>query len=354
MSEQPPLQGFELIVHIGAGKTGSSSIQATLATQPEQLAEQKIRYLGLMCENAPSTTANYSWRKAAGWTDFKSLDSPVAKSQMEKVLADAITALIGMGFHRAIWSNESLFSDGKFIVPILKTLYQLGTKIHVVVYIRRHDTWARSAYLQWGVKHKTYTGAVKSFKEWHKTHAVNFSSGLRPWLNHEWINLSLRNFDTCGDIVLDFLNCCDIDASNINPFRENETPNPVALALWSIYNSQFEGPILPSELNATLQRGGLLAQTPIGCDFTSLLPTSEDIENVLTVAAEDREFINGLFRQHGQPSMKTSPTKSKDMSVSQEQINAALLLLVKQQSDKISWLTRQVKNLTQEISSSSS
>lgn len=347
-SNQPPLKGFELIVHIGAGKTGSSSIQRTLGTHPEPLAAQKISYLGLMCEHAPATTASYTWRTAGGWPDFKSLEGEVAKAQMEKVLADAATALLGMGFNRAIWSNESLFSDGRFIVPILKTMHGLGVKVRVVVYIRRHDTWARSAYLQWGIKHKTYSGPVKSFKDWHKTHAVNFSSGLRPWLNHEWIDLSIRNFDTCGDVVLDFLSCCKIDTANIASLRENETPNPVALALWSIYNSQFEPPMLPSELNLTLQRGGLLAQEPVGCDFTALLPTPEDIDTVLKIAAEDREFINQQFRQHGQPDMQTSPPKNKDMDVSQAQINAALLLLVKQQGDKIAWLTRQVKSLNQE------
>lgn len=345
MIEKPSLSEFELIVHIGTGKTGSSSIQKTLALQSNVLAQQKTAYLGLMCENAPESGKRYSWQVMSGWTQFKAVDPDVAKQQMISALEDAITNLKKLGFTQAIWSNESLFSDGRAIVPILYELHLLGIKINVIVYIRRHDTWARSAYLQWGIKHKTYEGPVKSFKEWHQTHAVNFSSGLKPWLNNSWINLSIRNFDTCNDVVADFLSCCDLDTSNIDVLRENTTPNPVALALWSIYNSQFEPPILPSELQGLLQRGGILDKTPLGCDFMSLLPTAEDIDRVVAIAAEDREFINQQFRANGQPDMEACASRSETMTVTQDQINAALLLLIKQQNDRISKLTRQIKEL---------
>lgn len=345
MSDQPALSKSELIVHIGTGKTGSSSIQKTLALQTDALNQQNAAYLGLMCENAPEGTKAYSWREMGGWTQFKSVVPDTAKREMIDVLTTSITQLTSVGINKAIWSNESLFSDGQFIVPILYELHKLGVKIKVIVYIRRHDTWARSAYLQWGIKHKTYEGPVKSFKEWHETHAINFSSGLMPWLNAKWIDLSVRNFDTCGDVVVDFINCSKLDVGNIEVLRENETPNPVALALWGIYNSQFEEPMLPTELQPTLQKSGLLGQTPIPCDYMSLLPTSADIENVVALAAEDRAFINKLFAENNQPEMSTDEPKKKNMAVSQEQINAALLMLVKHQNDRIGWLTRQVRLL---------
>lgn len=345
MTNSLSLSGIELIVHIGTGKTGSSSIQKTLALQAGSLKQQNSVYLGLMCENAP-VSDSYEWRKMGGWPQFKSMPPETARQQMTDTLAKSMARLLEDGIDKAIWSNESLFSDGHFIVPILYELHKLGVKIKVVVYIRRHDSWAKSAYLQWGIKHKTYEGPVKSFEQWHKTHAINFASGLRPWLNHEWIDVAVRNFDTCGDVVSDFINCCGLDGSDIDVLRENETPNPVALALWSLYNSQFHAPVLPSELQSVLQKGGLLEQSPVSCDYMSLLPTEKDIEKVLTLASEDRAFINNLFAQNNQPEMLTGQAKQKDMSVSQDQINAALLMLVKQQNDRINRLTRQVKNLT--------
>lgn len=42
----------ELILHIGAGKTGSTSVQFTLQRSREQLAAQGLGYLGLMLEEA--------------------------------------------------------------------------------------------------------------------------------------------------------------------------------------------------------------------------------------------------------------------------------------------------------------
>ena len=351
MNKEIPLSEFELVVHIGTGKTGTSSVQKTLADQGGALRQQDAAYLGLMLESAPQESQVYAWMVpgAGGWLTFKSLEPAVAAKQLQDALSEALIQLKKEGFKTAIWSNESLFSDGAFIVPILGEIYKLGAKIKVVVYIRRHDTWARSAYLQWGIKHKTYPGPVKNFQEWNKTHAINFSSGLKPWLNHDWLKLIVRNFDACPDVVSDFLAASGLDPSRIEIRRDNETPNSVALALWGLYNSQFEEPVLPVELQLLLQKSGLLGHTPVGCDFTSLLPTSEDIERVVETAAEDRDFVNQLFAQNNQPEMPTGELNKKDLAVSQEQINAALLMLIKYQYDRIAWLTKQVRTLKEKV-----
>ncbi|MEP5625277.1 MAG: hypothetical protein ABJP82_22120, partial [Hyphomicrobiales bacterium] len=49
-----------LVLHIGAGKTGSTSIQFTLRQAAEKLAKQHTFYAGLMLEKLPVAT-QYSW-----------------------------------------------------------------------------------------------------------------------------------------------------------------------------------------------------------------------------------------------------------------------------------------------------
>ncbi len=350
MVVEPALSGFELIVHIGNGKTGTSSIQKTFADQTAPLKRQGVAYLGLMLEDAPPAAKVYPWMIMRGWAEFKSLEPEVAGQQLKDALLTTLKQLKSDGFKAAIWSNESLFGDGSFIGSVLKNIYEMGAKVKVIAYVRRHDTWARSAYLQWGIKHKTYRGPVKSFREWYELNDVNFSKALKLWLEHDWLELHVRNFDACQDVVVDFLSVCNLDPSEITVRRHNETPNSVALALWSLYNSQFDEPVLPVELQKLIHKGGVLDRAPIGSDFNSLLPTVDDIDQVFERSAEDRAFVNELFAQNDQPKMPTDTPKKKNLEISQEQLNAALLLLVKHQSDRIDILARQVRQLRTKVS----
>jgi hypothetical protein len=337
------LDGIHLIVHIGTGKTGSSSIQKTLATNADGLRAQGVRYLGLMCEEAPRKL--FLWQKPGGWPDLLKLGEAAAREQLEAVLAASLTQFAEAGMKRALWSNESIFGNDNIVIPVLKRLESSGVRSHVIVYIRRHDAWVRSAYVQWGIKHKTYPGPVKPFPDWYRDQKISFFAGLRPWLDHSWQDIAVRNFDACGDVVVDFLDYYGLAGADIAPRWDNETPNPVALALWAIYNSQVETPVLPIELQRLLVQSGLLQKASVGCDLADLLPTEADIETVTRDLESDRRKINEVFRRFGQPEMATSRLKPKAMTVSQGEINAALLLMIKHQSDQINALRAKVQRL---------
>lgn len=335
---------FDLIVHIGAGKTGSSSIQKTLSANHAPLKSKGFAYIGLMGEEAPHKS--YPWQKAGGWPDLLANGRLQAQQQLQKMLTQTILSLSESGYAGAIWSNESIFGNDDLVIPVLKELEKLGVRVKIIVYIRRHDAWIRSAYLQWGIKHKTYNGPVKPFAEWRKTQRLNFSGGLKPWLDMKWEDVAVRNFDTCGDVVLDFLRYYSLQGSDIIVRRENETPNATALALWAIYNSQIKEKVLPIQLQKLLNQAGLLGKAPVTCDFSELLPKPEDIEAIKEEAATDRQRINEVFRAFSQPEMETTPLAAKEMVVTQNHINAALLLMIKKQHDQITVLTKRVAELT--------
>src|SRR6266545_260795 len=145
---------FQLIVHIGNGKTGTSSIQETLRLSQDKLRQRGIVYLGLNLEHVPDK--KYEWQRASGSEKFHALDAEVATAQLFEILHSAVNFVKSLGISRAIWSNEWLFARGKAAVPALSALAADGVEVKILAYVRRHDAWARSSYIQWGLKHKTY------------------------------------------------------------------------------------------------------------------------------------------------------------------------------------------------------
>ena len=338
---------FNLILHIGAGKTGTTSIQQTLKTHKLQLDEQKVSYLGLMLEHGIFL---YPWQKPDGWVHCFRLGIEKAQQQIHEALIKSINQLISDGYHTAIWSNESFFSDHSTILSLLWDLHNLGINISVIIYVRRHDSWARSAYLQWGIKHKNYEGKVKSFQEWYQNNPVQFSDKIQPWLEQQWIKLFVRNFDLCGDIIVDFLQCCNLKATKFSSLRENETPSAVALALWALYNSQVEEPVLPSELGGLLRHSKIFDNNTIDCDYNSLIPTHEDLKFVQNNSLKDRQILNDIFQRFGQPKVDETILKEKDFTVTNNQIFAALIQLLKFQQSRINQLDSRIKKIENIIS----
>ena len=339
------MENFELVVHIGAGKTGSSSIQKTLEASSARLSEKGIAYLGLMLEHA--SEQKYEWQTPGGWPMLMSTGPQVAQQQLGEMLGRAVDDLRAKGVRRAIWSNETIFGNHNLVIPVLEQIQEKGVKVKVVLYVRRHDAWIRSAYLQWGIKHKTYQGPVKSFREWRKTNRISYSDGIRYWKDKPWIEFSVRNFDTCGDVTTDFLSWLGLDKDSVKISRDNEAPNPVALAMWALYNTQFGPPMLPAHLQKLLKRSGLLDRQPKDCDLDSLMPTPEDIAAVAAECIHDKQETNKVLAESGQPPMGETPLAHKDFSVTQNQINAALLLMIKHQADELALLRKQLRALLQ-------
>lgn len=153
--------GVKIILHIGAGKTGTSSIQKMLFDNQKELKRQGYYYLGFMLENAYKK--KYTWQKRTPANDdFFSLPMQQAFEEMYEILNDTIKKAEQDDIHTLIWSNESFFGNRKPLMEVLKKLKEKNIELRVVAYIRRHDSWAQSAYLQWGIKHKTYTGKLQS------------------------------------------------------------------------------------------------------------------------------------------------------------------------------------------------
>ena len=263
-------QPFRLIFHIGAGKTGTSSIQASLNEARQQLNEEGYDYWGLMLEFAPVIL--YQWQKASASKEFLSLDPQTATEQVTNVLSQSISSAQASGIHTAEW----FFGRHSSVIPALKALEEAGVEIQTVAYVRRHDAWAKSAYVQWGLKHKTYRGPLIPFKDYIKKRPVAFAGTLRPWLEAFPDTFLLRNFDEAGNVVDDFRTTLGITAE-LPDVRTNESPSPEELFFRSLYNNTVRDEAPPVNFDRLFQTNQITVHGSPVCWLQSLLPTDSDL-----------------------------------------------------------------------------
>lgn len=211
-----------LIIHVGMGKTGSTSIQMSLRSNEDLLEKMGVKYLGLMLENV-NLPKEYSWQHSGGWHTLLRLGNEKSTEELVEAFA-YVNDTLSSAISTLIWSNESLFFDFEQVnaVKILEKIYD----IHVIGYIRRPDDWISSAYLQWGVKHKTYTGPLQSFRQWSKVLPYTVAPRIDFWKSL-FDRSDFFNFNAVGDVTRHFLEK-SIPASSheIEVQRSNDTPPP--------------------------------------------------------------------------------------------------------------------------------
>jgi hypothetical protein len=330
----------KLIIHIGMGKTGSTSIQRTLRRAQDSLNSQGVHYLGLMLEHAPSDDF-YPWQVDSGWAAYLRLDKEIANQQLLGVLTETDKKLPSE-IHTLVWSNESLFDGASLVLSAIESAREIFD-IEIVGYIRRPDSWVTSAYLQWGIKHKSYPGPLKPFRNWAGGMGYSVMPKIKSW---EAMGDSIKffNFDAISDIAEHFNTTLLPEATNgISPFRANETPPSVAMAFFAYYNSLSEGQVLPSELEPLLNRSGIYSSKQKVRPYNNMLPNELDIKNYLQQNAEEISKLNTYFEAHNEPVFDLSEPKVKDYSTNQHEINRGLLQMIKHLFVEIDMLKNKLK-----------
>lgn len=320
-----------LIVHAGAGKTGSTSIQYSLKAHRELLQQAGVWYLGLMLEHGPTPLAD--WQMPT--TQVPGNAQPAFQQQVRQVLGQLLDAASARGIHTLVWSNEQFFRNSAFVMPLLHELVaQQRIELKVVIYLRRHDAWARSAYLQWGLKHKTYAGRLRRFAEWIKRSPPTLAPLVDKWVEGFGERVVLRNFDALDDVVGDFVQLCGLGTQRIEPVRVNEALSAESTYLRALFNGLHDRPVHVKEFNAVVSEDPDLFMTP--ADYLNrLLPSADDLGQVRHQLRDDRSQIDAQLNAQGQPSLETSPLTVTPPSVSTDRLVGALCRLVLLQSQRL-------------------
>ena len=326
---------IRLVFHIGAGKTGTSSIQETLRRNRDALTARGVWYLGLMLEFASRQV--YPWQSAAKSEAFHAMDGKAASQQLYEVLAGTIRDAQSAGAHTLVWSNESFFSRTNHTRQPLQTLIREGVDVQIVAYVRRHDAWARSAYVQWAITHKTNRGPIQSFSEWIQRWCPRFAPAVRLLMDEYPGRVMLRNVDFVRDSAGDFLDLLGIDKAVIPTVREYVTADNAEILLRALFNSGFEGQVLPSLFDQQVKRYvdfGLTADDYMG----RLMPTDADLKDVRVKCDEDRNTLNKLLEESGQAPIATEELSTCRSTVNEKELVFALAQLLIRQGRRIEQL----------------
>lgn len=332
------------IIHIGAGKTGSSSIQGLLAASSEPLAEQGVAFLGRMLEQHQhlQQLPCEPWQRNGGWPQWLAAAERLSEAYAER-LEQQLNALGECGIHTVIISNEGLLPHVEAFRPVVERLAERGLAVDAVAVLRRHYEWAFSAYVQWAIRHKTNPGRVLSFRQWLERKPPCFAPSLRAWRDCPGVGqLLLINYSAVEDVVPAFLDRLDLQLphSDIRSERANPAASLLEALVLATYNDHQEGPTHPNDASGLLER--LQAMQHVARANTNLSwPGTQDfdLQELVAVCAADLAATNGLLQADGQPPFADAeqqppmvPSSLRSLEISpqrrQDELVAALLSIV--------------------------
>jgi len=235
----------DVVLHIGTGKTGTSSIQKLLGNNRPALRGQDVLYprtpgryrhvrLGLMI------TPPDELDKMIAWSRIDS-DDPVAFQR--QVRDELLAELRESDRSRLLVSNESLYGAGEPALRNLRTFLDgFATSVRVVVYLRRQDDHLLSRYQQ-----RIKTGTVDRIEEYAEAdlaRTYDYARRLSLWERVVGADETVvRPFESGqfhqGSLYQDFLDSAgiDIDASTLKPVeRTNESLDAELVELLRVLN----------------------------------------------------------------------------------------------------------------------
>ncbi|WP_299323388.1 hypothetical protein [Parasphingopyxis sp.] len=321
MSDTP-----ELLLHIGAGKTGSTSIQFTLRHNAKALIAQDCRYAGLMLEQL-TQEGQFDWSvNRAPQKYFRTKEPERVDDEVYTFMRDKLEQLGRKGYRQVIWSNEAFLTRHGRIIHIIKRLADDGVAVRPVCYVRRHDKWARSVYVQNAIKFKPYRGRIKSFDEWAPDSITGYSESLARWARL-FPNIETYNFDAIDDVAAHFFELAGLEP--VPTIRANVAPSNAVLAAWAVFNNKFAGQVMPTEFLDTGRRLGIMPNEDRSClPIEDLLPSVEQLQKFQDSQADDLEYVNTLLTERGEPALEFHQPEDKPRKASDWEMNRLLLQMI--------------------------
>lgn len=326
---------MRLIFHIGMGKTGTTSIQHALRTNPKTLSNQNANYLGMWFDTIEPT-----FHGVAGVAKF------LALNDHEKVLKaehffDNITEIANK--HKVntfIFSNESMFQAGPQLAPFLRTLKSKDLSISFVAYLRNARQWLPSAYTQWAVRHKTNEGPIQDFEIFARR-AIGQYEGIRFWQDHFGADLTVRPFDTTVDVVQDFAATVGLSLP-ITDTRHLERSEPADTLLRAAFNNRFPDKVLPEKFDRFVTNS---SRAPVP-SLQAMADRCFQHEGVEEIIAERQELFGYIRNSFGIDLLKNEsrPSKVPDNAEMQRRIIDYLVEVTFDQAQRLKRLERLMKD----------
>lgn len=270
-----------VVLHIGAGKSGSSAIQADLENRRAEL-----RAAGVL---VPGESLDPSGFGLASQVPFFEQLRTLPHGEARQRWADAIRELMATaereGLHTIIVSAENLINP----TSLALVLDGLDIRLEVVVYVRRQVEYFVSAWQQWYVKvHRS----VDSFLDQNLGTLGNWNLCLSDWESLVGPdNITVRRFSQRhldrGDVVADFCNSVGIPGPAKSSSRRVNVSYPDAFTLLamrspSVFSSMHDSTFYESLADLVGDLGERLTST----SFPFNAEQVADIERVYELSNE--------------------------------------------------------------------
>jgi hypothetical protein len=213
----PDHQPDHVVLHLGAGKTGTSSIQYLLGGNRDTLADHGVLYprtpggarhtrLGMFAKSDDDLVRTGAWRR---------MGRPEPRRFRRRFRRRLLDEIDEAGLPRVVFSDEALFSLSEDAMRRLRRLTRaIGGEVRAVVYLRRQDERLVSRYQQ-----EVKTGSVATLAAWAEGYGTNLHDYHRRLVT--WRDLLgrsaivVRRFERSafvnGSLYDDFLAAAGID-----------------------------------------------------------------------------------------------------------------------------------------------
>jgi len=206
-----------VVVHIGMGKTGTSSIQYLLAANRPVLADHGVLYprvpgrgrhtrLGLSVKPDTELARTPAWNR---------MGRPVPQRFRRRFRRNLLAETASTAAHTVLFSDEALFGlVDESLLRLRALTSKIGSSVRVVAYVRRQDDHLASLYQQ-----EVKVGETRRIEEWVSTSGLpghDYHARMSAWRDvFAPDELVVRRFERSsfvdGSLYADFIDAAGID-----------------------------------------------------------------------------------------------------------------------------------------------
>lgn len=321
---------MDVLFHLGMGKTGTTSIQRALASSSTALKREDAEYLGTWFDVLGPDYADH-----AGFARILKLDA----GQKRDLAGKFVDRLQVRGASKYIFSNEAIGANHRGCREFVAGLMNDDRiNLSAVFYVRPVEEWLPSAYKQWGIRHKRYRGAVRSFAEVAPTLVRDYNSFF-AWQEMLGDSLVVRSYDSKTDVVEDFSTFINIELGQ--PARRYlDSSNEAELALRAIFNDGYPGAVRPNVFNAVL---GLGPAQPIR-KLNEIVERCLDFSSLESVLESESELVSRVSAAIEHAPEGTKPTRPNTAAI-REGVVDHLIAIVFRQAHRITQAEERISAL---------
>jgi len=279
---------MRVIVHLGAGKTGTTSIQKFLLDNYSQNQWNNNRlFYGGMCFE--SLGRDKRWKQQP-WL-FNELAEDELYDEFIQEFKRYIKFCTENGFSTLVISNETFSVAVEKLIPVFKSLSHYAD-LHLCHYVRSPENWVVSAYQQWCVKHKIIEGPIITASEYLQVKPYGILGDvIRVIVDNDMENhLTVRNMERCSNnnTVEDFFTTYNLSyQKSEDEIRANLSSSSLDEAVFFINNNANHQSTLPHEGHQLLNQLDKYSDEEY-LDKTVFNNESFDAEHIL----DEKKFLN--------------------------------------------------------------